>query len=38
MGALDDAIGNLEILAKAEPENETVRQRLADAVAARAKR
>jgi tetratricopeptide (TPR) repeat protein len=38
MGALDDAIGNLEILAKAEPENETIRQRLADAVAARGKR
>jgi hypothetical protein len=35
MGALDDAIGNLEILAKAEPENETIRKRLADAVAAR---
>jgi hypothetical protein len=35
MGALDDAIANLEILAKAEPENETIRQRLADAVAAR---
>jgi hypothetical protein len=35
MGALDDAIGNLEILAKAEPENETIRQRLADALAAR---
>jgi hypothetical protein len=31
MGALDDAIGNLEILAKAEPDNETIRQRLADA-------
>jgi len=38
MGALDDAIGNLEILVKAEPENETIRQRLADAVAARGKR
>ncbi|MGA3237898.1 MAG: tetratricopeptide repeat protein [Bryobacteraceae bacterium] len=38
MGALDEAIGNLEILAKAEPENETIRQRLADAVAARGKR
>jgi hypothetical protein len=38
MGALDDAIGNLEILEKAEPENETIRQRLADAVAARGKR
>jgi hypothetical protein len=38
MGALDDAIGNLEVLAKAEPENETIRQRLADAVAARGKR
>jgi thioredoxin-like negative regulator of GroEL len=37
MGALDDAIANLEILAKAEPENETIRQRLADAVAARGK-
>jgi Flp pilus assembly protein TadD len=35
MGALDDAIGNLEILAKAEPENETIRRRLADAIAAR---
>ncbi len=35
MGALDDAIANLEILAKAEPENETIKQRLADAVAAR---
>ena len=38
MGALDDAIGNLEILAKAEPKNETIRQRLADAVTARGKR
>jgi hypothetical protein len=38
MGALDEAIGNLEILAKAEPENENIRQRLADAVAARGKR
>ena len=38
MGALDDAIGNLEILEKAEPENETIRQRLAEAEAARGKR
>jgi hypothetical protein len=37
MGALDDAIANLEILSKAEPENETIRQRLAEAVAAREK-
>jgi mono/diheme cytochrome c family protein len=35
MGALDDAIANLEILAKAEPENETIKKRLADALAAR---
>jgi mono/diheme cytochrome c family protein len=35
MGALDDAIVNLEILAKAEPENETIKKRLADALAAR---
>ncbi len=38
MGALDDAIGNLEMLAKAEPENETIKRRLADAMAAREKR
>jgi Tetratricopeptide repeat len=37
MGALDDAIANLEILAKAEPDNETIKKRLADAVAARGK-
>jgi hypothetical protein len=35
MGALDDAIENLETLEKAEPENETIRQRLADARAKR---
>jgi hypothetical protein len=35
IGDLDDAIANLELLAKAEPENETIRKRLVDALAAR---
>jgi hypothetical protein len=37
MGDLDDAIANLEILARAEPENQTIKKRLADAIAARQK-
>jgi Flp pilus assembly protein TadD len=37
MGDLDDAIANLQILARAEPENETIKKRLADAMAARQK-
>lgn len=34
--ALDDAIENLRILAAAQPENETIRKRLAEAIEARA--
>ena len=37
LGALDDAIANLRILAAAQPENETIRQKLAEAEAARAR-
>jgi hypothetical protein len=35
LGALDDAIANLRILATEEPENETIRKRLAEATEAR---
>ena len=35
LGALDDAIANLKILAAAQPQNETIRQRLAEAEQAR---
>ena len=32
LGALDDAIANLKILAAAQPENEMIRNRLAEAI------
>ena len=35
LGALDDAIANLRILAAAQPENEAIRQRLQEAIEAR---
>ena len=35
LGALDDAIANLKILSAAQPENETIRKRLAEAMEAR---
>jgi Flp pilus assembly protein TadD len=35
LGALDDAIANLKILRDAQPQNEAIRQKLAEAMAAR---